>query len=102
MGYFRELKDIFKSSGIRGVKNNMEYANVTMTGLPNNLFWTTQLAYFDQYVKDSQRAKGLFDAIDKFYKQAHKTKIKNLSKDQKITYNALGLRGKGKTDKAVM
>ena len=25
MGYFRELKDVFKSSGIRGVKNNMEY-----------------------------------------------------------------------------
>ena len=84
------------------LKNDMGYANVTMTGLPNNLFWTTQLAYFDQYVKDSQRAKGLFDAIDKFYKQAHKTKIKNLSKDQKITYNALGLRGQGKTDKAVM
>ena len=25
MGYFRELKDIFKSSGIRGVRNNIEY-----------------------------------------------------------------------------
>ena len=25
MGYFRELKDIFKSSGILGVRNNMEY-----------------------------------------------------------------------------
>lgn len=77
------------------IQNDILSLQMQVENVPQNLFWTSEIPFFEKGAQQYKTSKDLFKIINKFYLQAHKSGIKELSSSQKSVYQELGLSGRG-------